>query len=185
MAQLGENSRLFLRLAKEAGLDTGTSNNTPVVPVITGNSEHALRLSYALYTRGINVQPILYPAVEESAARLRFFITSSHTEQQIRETVAATAKELSAIKAADREACAEQAVHAGSNGLRSRHTRCCSGFFTHGGEPVRIEHKEQSGFCGRSALPNLLHHLLQANAPAGSAPCRGFPTSGGHPSAPP
>ena len=76
VARLAENSRLFLRLAKDAGLNTGTSNNTPVVPVITGNSEHALRLSHQLRLRGINVQPILYPAVEERAARLRFFITS-------------------------------------------------------------------------------------------------------------
>ena len=97
VAQLSANSRLFLRLAKEAGLNTGLSRNTAVVPVITGNSEHALRLSHALYQRGINVQPILYPAVEESAARLRFFITSTHTEEQIRATVSAVAEELAKI----------------------------------------------------------------------------------------
>lgn len=97
VAQLARNSSLFLELANQAGLDTGMSNNTPVVPVITGNSEYALRLSHALYQRGINVQPILYPAVEESAARLRFFITSSHTEEQIRSTVAAVAEELASI----------------------------------------------------------------------------------------
>ena len=99
VARLSENSRLFLRLAKREGLHTGTSNNTPVVPVITGNSKHALHLSQALFGRGINVQPILYPAVEESAARLRFFITSTHTESQIRETVAAVAEELTKIDA--------------------------------------------------------------------------------------
>jgi 8-amino-7-oxononanoate synthase/acyl carrier protein len=97
VARLSENSRLFLRLAKDAGLNTGTSNNTPVVPVITGNSEHALRLSHQLRDRGINVQPILYPAVEERAARLRFFITSTHTTEQIRKTVRATAEELDRI----------------------------------------------------------------------------------------
>ncbi len=97
VARLAENSRLFLRIAKREGLNTGTSNNTPVVPVITGNSEYALKLSQALFQRGINVQPILYPAVEESAARLRFFITSTHTEAQIRETVAAVAESLEQI----------------------------------------------------------------------------------------
>jgi 8-amino-7-oxononanoate synthase len=97
VAQLGHNSRLFLQLAKEAKLDTGTSNNTPVVPIITGNSANALRLSHALFERGINVQPIMYPAVEESAARLRFFITSLHTDEQIRATVAATSEELAKI----------------------------------------------------------------------------------------
>ena len=97
VARLSENSRLFLRLAKREGLNTGTSHNTPVVPVITGNSEYALRLSQALFQRSINVQPILYPAVEESAARLRFFITSTHTESQIQDTVAAVAEELAQI----------------------------------------------------------------------------------------
>ena len=87
VAQLQANSRLFLTLAKERGLNTGMSNNTPVVPIITGNSLHALMLSRAMFERGISVQPILYPAVEEEKARLRFFITSAHTEEQIRHTV--------------------------------------------------------------------------------------------------
>ena len=91
------NSKLFLKLAKARGLNTGFSNNTPVVPVIIGNSLSALRLSRALFEDGINVQPILYPAVEEKAARLRFFITSKHTDEQIRQTVDAVAKHLHEI----------------------------------------------------------------------------------------
>ena len=91
-------ARLFLQLAKERGLATGKSNNTPVVPVITGSSIVALQLSSRLFDRGINVQPILYPAVEDSAARLRFFITSSHTEEQVRFTVNTVADELEAIQ---------------------------------------------------------------------------------------
>jgi 7-keto-8-aminopelargonate synthetase-like enzyme len=70
-----------------------------VVPCIVGNSLHSLQLSEALRQRGINVQPILYPAVEETAARLRFFITATHTEQQIRETVQAVAEELTRVRA--------------------------------------------------------------------------------------
>jgi 8-amino-7-oxononanoate synthase/acyl carrier protein len=95
--KLQSNSRLFLRLAKERGLNTGLSNNTAVVPIITGNSLHALMLSTAMFQRGINVQPILYPAVEEEKARLRFFITSSHTEEQIRQTVEIVAEEIAKI----------------------------------------------------------------------------------------
>lgn len=91
------NSSLFLELAKAAGLDTGTSNNTPVVPVIIGNSLVALKLSRRLHALGFNVQPILHPAVEEKASRLRFFITSEHGEEQIREAVAITARELEAM----------------------------------------------------------------------------------------
>jgi 8-amino-7-oxononanoate synthase len=95
--RLHANARLFLQLAKEAGLDTGPSGGSAIIPVILGNSMNALRLSRSLFARGINVQPILYPAVEESAARLRFFITSRHTPDQIRRTVTAMQEELSRI----------------------------------------------------------------------------------------
>jgi len=88
--RLRHNSQLFLSLCRQAGLDTGDSGGTPVVPVITGNSLVALRLSNRLKKDAINVQPILYPAVDESAARLRFFITSEHSEEQIRFTVERT-----------------------------------------------------------------------------------------------
>jgi 7-keto-8-aminopelargonate synthetase-like enzyme len=54
-------------------------------------------LSQALFVRGINVQPIVHPAVEENAARLRFFLTCLHTEAQIRQTVDAVAEELEKI----------------------------------------------------------------------------------------
>jgi 7-keto-8-aminopelargonate synthetase-like enzyme len=94
------NARLFLKLANERGLNTGKSNDTPVVPVILGNSLLALQLSRRLFQRGINVQPILYPAVEESAARLRFFVTSTHTEQQIRHTVDLVDEELKKLRSA-------------------------------------------------------------------------------------
>jgi 8-amino-7-oxononanoate synthase len=97
VAKLQANSKLFLDLAKAAGLNTGLSNNTPVVPIIIGNSEHALRLSRQMFDRGINVQPILYPAVEEKAARLRFFITCIHTAEQIERTVAILAEEIARI----------------------------------------------------------------------------------------
>jgi 8-amino-7-oxononanoate synthase len=95
--RLAANSKLFLTLAKSRGLNTGRSKDSPVVPVILGNSLHALQLSEAMFVRGINVQPILHPAVEESAARLRFFITAKHTEEQIRLTVEAVVEELKKI----------------------------------------------------------------------------------------
>ncbi len=87
VARLRRNSELFLSLAKQAGLNTGMSGGTPIVPIITGNSILAIRLSTMMFARGVNVQPILHPAVEEERARLRFFINALHTEEQIREAV--------------------------------------------------------------------------------------------------
>jgi 8-amino-7-oxononanoate synthase/acyl carrier protein len=95
--KLHANARLFLQLAREAGLDTGVSGGSAIVPIILGNSMNSLRLSRALFARGISVQPILYPAVEERAARLRFFITSRHTPDQIRRTITALQEELAKI----------------------------------------------------------------------------------------
>ena len=79
--------RCSCELAREGGLDVGGSIGAAIVPVITGSSISAARLAQALFSRGINVQPILYPAVPERAARLRFFLTAAHSEEQIRETV--------------------------------------------------------------------------------------------------
>jgi len=110
VARLHANARLFLQLAREAGLDTGPSGGSGVVPIILGHSMNSLRLSRALFARGINVQPILYPAVEEKAARLRFFITSSHTPDQIRRTVAAMQEELAAIDPVYARAAAQRPV---------------------------------------------------------------------------
>jgi 8-amino-7-oxononanoate synthase len=85
--RLNDRGELFLQLVREGGLDVGGSIGASIVPVITGSSIRAGRLSHAMFGRGINVQPILYPAVPERAARLRFFLTATHTEEQIRDTV--------------------------------------------------------------------------------------------------
>jgi len=97
VAALRERGGFFLELARAAGIDTGTSAGLAVIPAITGSSIRAARLSAALFERGINVQPILYPAVPEKSARLRFFISCRHTEAEIRLTVQALDEELRKI----------------------------------------------------------------------------------------
>jgi 8-amino-7-oxononanoate synthase len=97
VARVNANARLFLDLAREAGLDTGTSEGWAIVPVMVGDSLRATALASRLLERGVNALPILYPAVPERAARLRFFFTAEHTEEQIRIAVAATAEEMKAL----------------------------------------------------------------------------------------
>jgi 8-amino-7-oxononanoate synthase len=87
VARLRDRSRFFLKLAKDAGLNTGNSHDTPVIPVILGDSLRCVRVASALLRQDIDVQPILYPAVPESQSRLRFFLTAEHTEEQLRHTV--------------------------------------------------------------------------------------------------
>lgn len=79
----------FRALARERGWNIGRSEHSPIVPLLMGDSERALRLSAALMTCGINVQPIIFPAVARNKARLRFFFSSEHTEADIHATVEA------------------------------------------------------------------------------------------------
>lgn len=94
VATLQARGKFFLNLTKAAGIDTGTSAGLAVIPAIVGSSIKAARLSSALFRQGINAQPILYPAVPEKSARLRFFVCCEHTEAQIRHTVEVLAAEL-------------------------------------------------------------------------------------------
>lgn len=92
-----DNARLFLELLHARGINTGMSKDTAVVPAIIGNSVLCLQLSDALKSRGINVQPILYPAVEEESARLRFFLSSLHKEEQLIKTANILQEELARL----------------------------------------------------------------------------------------
>lgn len=94
VATLRARGQYFLAKASAVGVDTGNSAGFAVIPAITGSSIKAARLAAALFARGINVQPILYPAVPEKSARLRFFISCEHSEQQIQQSVDALAEEL-------------------------------------------------------------------------------------------
>ena len=78
-------------------LDTGFSQGFAVVPVVTGSSMLAVQMSNSLFDRGISVQPIIYPAVEEGRARLRFFLSSAHKPEQIEETADAVALTMAAL----------------------------------------------------------------------------------------
>ena len=94
------NAQVFYTACQSHGLDTGPSaGESGVCPVIVGNSFHALLLSDALMKRGINVQPILYPAVADNASRLRFFLSSLHSEAQLTWAAAVVAEELAKIRA--------------------------------------------------------------------------------------
>jgi 8-amino-7-oxononanoate synthase len=106
--RLRENGHFFLEEAKKAGLDTMTSAGYSVVPIMIGCSIRAVRLTERLLARGINALPIIHPAVPMKAARLRFFITSEHTQEQIRSTVEIVAAELSGI--AKRQSLVERAT---------------------------------------------------------------------------
>ena len=81
--KLRSNTHFFLQHARAAGLDVGMSQGYSIIPLMMGSSVKAARLSSQLFEHGINVQPILHPAVEEKAARLRFFLSTEHSQAQM------------------------------------------------------------------------------------------------------
>lgn len=91
---LRDIARRFRELARQWGLPVGGEEESPVVPLIVGDSERCVLLSQRLLERGVHVQPIVYPAVANDGARLRFFITTNHTEAQLRATMPLVAEEL-------------------------------------------------------------------------------------------
>ncbi len=84
VAQLRARSLQFLELMQSLGVNTGFAQGYALVPIIIGSSFKAAKLSNQFFEAGINVQPIIYPAVEEKAARLRFFLSATHSEQNIK-----------------------------------------------------------------------------------------------------
>lgn len=98
LKQLRDNGQYFLQGAKARGLDTGTSIGASVIPIIVGSSPMAILLSQRLRKRGFNVVPIIFPGVAENQARLRFFITASHSFAQIDGVLDAVAAELPEIR---------------------------------------------------------------------------------------
>jgi 8-amino-7-oxononanoate synthase len=97
VARLHRNAAYFRKAAAEKGLDTGSSVGTAVAPIVVGDSITAVILCQQLSKRGINVQPVLYPAVPAKSSRLRFFLTAMHTEEQIESTLQALVEELAKI----------------------------------------------------------------------------------------
>ena len=94
---LQARAKLFLNLARERGLATGLSKDSPVIPIIVGDSLKSIQLSQNMFKKGINVPFMIYPSVPQNGARLRFFITCNHTESQIKTTIEILAEELQKI----------------------------------------------------------------------------------------
>ena len=96
--RLRERAKFFRQVARENGLTVGGDEESPVASLIVGDDKLAMMLSHNLLERGIEVQPIVRPAVSATTARLRFFLTANHTEEQILATVPVVAQELEKLR---------------------------------------------------------------------------------------
>jgi 7-keto-8-aminopelargonate synthetase-like enzyme len=87
VARLQMLSQLFLVEARRRGLDTGNAVGRGVVPVLFTNDVDAIRVSATLANAGIYVPPIVRIGVPKDKPRLRFFISASHSPDDIMRTL--------------------------------------------------------------------------------------------------
>ena len=92
-------SRYFLEYAQSKGLDTGAAQGYANVPIIVGKSLVTGFLANAVFNRGVYVMPISFPAVKEGTARLRFFLSAAHSEEDVRRAIDITAEEIPKVQA--------------------------------------------------------------------------------------
>ncbi|WP_168793134.1 aminotransferase class I/II-fold pyridoxal phosphate-dependent enzyme [Paraburkholderia aromaticivorans] len=82
------NADYLREQAVAAGLDIGPSHGSAVVPIMQPDSETAMWMSARLFDAGVFAFPMIFPVVPRDGARLRFFLSTAHTREQIDRTVA-------------------------------------------------------------------------------------------------
>lgn len=80
--RLWDNTRYFKDGLMSLGFDTGSSE-TPITPVIVGESAQAIQMSRRLFEEGVFAQAIGYPTVARDRARVRTIVTAAHTRDQL------------------------------------------------------------------------------------------------------
>ncbi len=80
--KLWDNTRYFKKALKELGFDTGQSE-TPITPVMVGESGKAHKLADEMFRLGVFVLPIVFPMVGKDKARIRTIVTSAHTKKDL------------------------------------------------------------------------------------------------------
>lgn len=90
--RLWRNTKLFTSALRDRDIDLGISQNTPICPVLIPSVARVVFASALLLQRGIYVGPVTAPAVQPGQERLRFFITSEHTDEQLTATADAVAE---------------------------------------------------------------------------------------------
>jgi glycine C-acetyltransferase len=88
LERLWANTRRFKAELARLGFDTGASE-TPITPVIVGDSMAAIRFADRLFAAGVFAPSVVYPTVALDRARIRTIVTAAHTDEQLDRCVAA------------------------------------------------------------------------------------------------
>ncbi|MEM3361763.1 MAG: glycine C-acetyltransferase [Candidatus Anstonellaceae archaeon] len=80
--KLWKNTNYFKKKIKKLGLDIGNSQ-TPIVPIMIGDSKKAKEFSQKLFEEGVFALPIVYPMVAQGKARIRTQIRADFKKSDI------------------------------------------------------------------------------------------------------
>jgi len=86
--RLQDNARYFREQITEAGFSP-IPGDTPIVPIIVGETATAIRMSDLLLEEGVFVTGFGYPVVPRGVARVRCQLSAAHTRDDIDQVVAA------------------------------------------------------------------------------------------------
>ncbi|HYB77339.1 MAG TPA: glycine C-acetyltransferase, partial [Thermoplasmata archaeon] len=89
--RLWTHTRRFKKEMRDLGFDIGHSE-TPITPVIVGESSRAQKLSSRLFELGVFALPIVYPMVAKDKARIRTIMNAALTPDDVTTAVSAFAK---------------------------------------------------------------------------------------------
>lgn len=79
---LWDNTRYFKKAMKDLGFNIGKSE-TPITPVMVGESSVAKKLSTRLFEEGLFALPIVYPMVARDKARIRTIMNAALAKQDL------------------------------------------------------------------------------------------------------
>jgi glycine C-acetyltransferase len=86
--RLWANTRRFKAELARLGFDTGVSE-TPITPIILGDSALAIRFSERLFEEGVFGTSVVYPTVALDGARIRTIVTAAHTDEHLDRAISA------------------------------------------------------------------------------------------------
>ena len=88
VAKLRENTIYFREQITEAGFKP-LPGETPIIPIIVGETAAAIRMSDALLDEGVFVTGFGYPVVPQGEARVRCQISAAHSRSDLDEAITA------------------------------------------------------------------------------------------------
>jgi len=85
LQKLWQNTKLMRSLLENANLPI-VKGETPIIPIIIGSEEKALKIVQQCKENAIILSAIRPPSVPVGTSRIRLTVTASHTEEEIRKT---------------------------------------------------------------------------------------------------